>query len=77
MHSCERFMTGIINWLMNKGITFPINISVIVLNNVNSDPKRALNLILLIVKHYIYQCRCLKKKLNFHELINNIKVTKN
>ena len=67
-----RLWTDVKNWIRNKGFNVNVTLNNIVLNNIENKPDHVLNLVVMIVKQYIYRSRCLNVNPNFQELIKNI-----
>ena len=49
-----------------------INVNYVLCNNYNRNPKHPHNCIILIVKYYLYQSRCMNERISFESCINFI-----
>ena len=63
------------NWLKTQNLNIELNIQNVILNNCKE--KGIVDLIILIVKQYLYRSRCFKNKPNFQEIVKIISETKN
>ena len=76
MYECNvttKLWKDLSNWLKNVIVVINLSIHKIIFNDYQD---KAINLIVMIVKQYLYRCRCLKVIPNLKEVLDMIREVK-